>query len=99
MEEKIAAVSPVNDVNDGSKKLPYTEPTSPQQLESLPSVSNKKKTIQEEEQLLGNIANRGEESMAFQTKDLEMLAPLNATQSTAYADWTKEVMVNLLPSL
>lgn len=37
--------------------------------------------------------------MAFQTKDSEMLAPLNATQSTAYADWTKEVMDNLLPSL
>lgn len=58
--------------------------------ESIPSVSNKKKAIQEEERLLGNIANRGEESIAFQTKDLEMLAPLNSTQSSAYADWTKE---------
>lgn len=80
----------MNDVNDGLKKPPETETTSPQQLESLPSVSNKKKAIQEEGRLLGNIANRGEESLAFQTKDFEMLAPLNATQSTAYADWTKE---------
>lgn len=87
MEEKLAAVS---SVNDGLKKPPETETTSPQQLESLPSVSNKKKAIQEEGRLLGNIANRGEESIAFQTKDLEMLAPLNSTQSFAYADWTKE---------
>lgn len=81
MEEKIAAVS---SVNDGLTKPPETETTFPRQLESLPSVLNKKKVIQEEGRLLGNIANRGEESMAFQTKDLEMLAPLNATQSTAY---------------
>lgn len=42
MEEKLAAVS---SVNDGLKKPPETETTSPQQLESLPSVSNKKKAI------------------------------------------------------
>lgn len=37
--------------------------------------------------------------MAFQTKVLEMLAPPNKTERTAYSDWTKEMMINLHPSL
>lgn len=37
--------------------------------------------------------------MVFQTKVLEMLAPPNTTERTAYADWTKEMMINLHPSL
>lgn len=99
MRDKISAASSVEDVNDELEKPPEAETTSRQRLEPLPSVSNNKKAIQEEERLLSNIANRGEQSMAFQTKVLEMLAPQKTTERTAYANWTKEVMVNLHPSL
>lgn len=37
--------------------------------------------------------------MLFQTKVLEMLGPPKATERTAYADWIKEVMVTIHPSL
>lgn len=49
--------------------------------------------------MLSNIAAREEQSIAFQTKVLEMLAPSKATERTRYADWAKEVMVSLHPSL
>lgn len=68
MRDKISAASSVEDVNDDLEKPPEAETTSRQRLEPLPSVSNNKKAIQEEERLLSNIANRGEQSMAFQTK-------------------------------
>uniref|UniRef100_K1PYZ7 MADF domain-containing protein n=1 Tax=Magallana gigas TaxID=29159 RepID=K1PYZ7_MAGGI len=65
MRDKISAASSVEDVNDEFEKPPEAETTSRQRLEPLPSVSNNKKAIQEEERLLSNIANRGEQSMAF----------------------------------
>lgn len=99
MKERISAASSVEDVNDELEKPPEAETTSRQRLEPLPSVSNNKKAFQEEKRLLSNIANRGEQSMAFQTKFLEMLAPPKTTERTAYANWTNEVMVNLHPSL
>lgn len=80
MRDKISAASSVEDENDDLEKPPEAETTSRQRLEPLPSVSNNKKAIQEEERLLSNIANRGEQSMAFQTKVLEMLAPQKTTQ-------------------
>ena len=71
-----------------------------QRLEPLArrsSISTKK--TQEEERLMSDIASRGEQSTAFQAKVLEMLAPPKVTERTAYADWAKEVMVSLHPSL
>uniref|UniRef100_K1RRW5 Heat shock 70 kDa protein 12B n=1 Tax=Magallana gigas TaxID=29159 RepID=K1RRW5_MAGGI len=60
MRDKISAASSVEDVNDELEKPPEAETTSRQRLEPLPSVSNNKKAIQEEERLLlSNIANRG----------------------------------------
>lgn len=73
MKEKIFAISSLEDVNDEMEKPPETETTSPQRLEPIPSVSNNKKAIQKDERRLSNIANRGEQSMAFQTKVLQML--------------------------
>lgn len=99
MKENISATSSVEDVNDELEKPLEAKTTSRQRLEPLLSVSNNKKAIQDEERLLSNIANRDKQSMAFQTKVLEMLAPTKTTERTAYADWTKEVMVNLHPSL
>lgn len=99
MKDKVSAASSVEDVNYELEKPPEAETTFRQRLEPLPSVSNNKKAIQEEKRLLSNIANRGEQSMAFQTKVLEMLAPQKTTERTANADWTREVMVNLHPSL
>ena len=58
-----------------------------------------KKAIQEEERLLSDIVSRGEQSMSFQSKVLEMLAPPKAKERTVYADWAKEVIIGLHPSL
>lgn len=105
MKDKIVAAASVEDVNDDQSQEPTeteTETTSGQRLEPLSrksSASSTQKAIQEEERLLSNIATRGEQSIAFQTKVLEMLAPPKATERTAYADWAKEVMVSLHPSL
>ena len=105
MKDKIAAAASVEDVNDDQSQDPTeteTETTSRQRLEHLSrrsSASSTKKAIQEEERLLSNIATRGEQSVDFQTKVLEMLAPPKATERTAYADWVKEVMLSLHPSL
>lgn len=105
MKDKIAGAASVEDFNDDQSQDPTeteTETTSRQRLEPLSrrsSASSTKKAIEEEERLLSNIATRGEQSIVFQTKVSEMLAPPKATERTAYADWAKEVMVSLHPSL
>ena len=71
----------------------------PPPLRRSSSGTSTKKAIQEEERLLNDIVSRGEQSMSFQSKVLEMLAPPKATERTAYADWAKEVMIGLHPSL
>lgn len=105
MKEKIAAAASADDGNDDGSEDPIDVETvdpNPPRLEPLSRRSSKvstKKAIQEEERLLSNIAAREEQSVTFQTKVLEMLAPSKATERTRYADWAKEVMVSLHPSL
>lgn len=106
MKEKIDAAASIDDGKDDPSMDSIdteTVATNPHQLEPLPHSSSKsysKKAIQEEEErLLSNISAREEQSVTFQTKVLEMLAPSKATQRTRYADCAKEVMVSLHPSL
>ena len=106
MKEKIAAAASIDDGKDDPSTDSIdieTVATNPHRLEPLPRSSSKsssKKAIQEEEErLLSTIAAREEQSVTFQTKVLEMLAPSKATERTRYADWAKEVMVSLHPSL
>ena len=68
-------------------------------IPTSPSRTSTKNDIQEEERLLSEIVSRGEQSMSFQSKVLEMLAPVKATEKTAYADLAKKVMVGLHPLL
>lgn len=68
MKENISAALSMEDVNYELEKPPETEITSPQRLESLPSVSNNKKAIQEEERLLNNIATEVSSPWLFRPK-------------------------------
>ena len=111
LKEKIAGAASVEmvDVDDDQSEAGVvrvetaTETTSRQRLEPLAqrssSASSNKKASQNEERLLSDIATKGEQSIALQSKVLEMLAPPKATERSTYADWAKEVMIGLHPSL
>ncbi|KAL5018596.1 hypothetical protein ScPMuIL_004318 [Solemya velum] len=101
MKEKLAGEAFTEDV-DADPTQPKQKLKPPLRLEPLSrrsSASSTNKASQEEERLLSNIATRGKQSIVFQTKVLEMRASPKATERTAYADWTKEVMVSLHLSL
>ena len=102
MKEKIAAATLTYDAKDDlTEELTDTDSVTDARrpLEPLPRRPSAKKAVLEEERLLGSIAAREEQTRAFQSKILDMLAPSKATERTRYADWAKEVMVSLHPSL
>lgn len=99
IKEKLAATGAINHTCQSTELLiPDPETPISERLEPLPRKSSKK-SVQEEERLLSTIAAREEQSIAFQTRVLEMLAPTKANERTTYADWAKEVMINIHPSL
>jgi len=99
MKGKISASSSLEDVNDDVKSEDLIETNSdrstPQRLDPLPMKAKRAAR----EQLLRAMETREKQSMAFRTKVLEMVAPSKSTERTTYADWAKEVMVSLHPSL
>ena len=111
LKEKITEAASVEVTNTDDEQPNTVQATGETSDETVPhqrqdpplrrssSGTSTKKAIQEEQQLLSDIVSRGEQSMSFQSKVLEMLAPPKATERTAYADWAKEVMVGLHPSL
>ena len=99
IKQKLEARGAVDNTDQCTEAL-STDPetTATERLEPPPRKSARKST-QEEERLLNSIATREEQSIAFQTRVLEMLAPAKATERTTYADWAKEVMISIHPSL
>ena len=61
---------------DFSRDCPSSTSGSP--LRRSSSGTSTKKAIQEEERLMSDIVSRGEQSMSFQSKVLEMLAPIKS---------------------
>ncbi|WAR19146.1 hypothetical protein MAR_000984 [Mya arenaria] len=97
-----AVADSIDDGNDDQSEDPTDTETmtnTHQRLEPFPRRSATSFTKKEEERLLSNIAAREEQFIAFQNKELTMLALSNSTERTRYADLAKEVMVNIYPSL
>jgi len=102
MKEKISASSSLEGVNDDVESEDPIETNSerstPLRLAPLPMKATRA-AHDDEEWLLRAMETREKQSMAFQTKVMEMLAPSKSTDRTAYADRAKEVMVSFHPSL
>ncbi|WAR19145.1 LOW QUALITY PROTEIN: hypothetical protein MAR_000983 [Mya arenaria] len=99
-EDKALAAS-VDDGNDVQSEDPTDTETVTNTRDGAPLLKVSKivhQKGQEEKRLLSNIAEREEQFIAFETKELALLASSNFTERTRYADWAKEVMVNIHPA-